>query len=200
MNPLQSALPRRGKPMTLNEWSALPEDEPGELVDGCLVEEEEVGALHDLVGAWFVALLSSVAASQRGFVGLSDTRFAVSPTGGRKPDVWAYFGGRRPRAEGVVETPPDLVVEVVSSAPRDQRRDRVEKLAEYSAFGIHWYWIADPQLRSFEILELGADHRYVHAVVATTGTVQKVPGLPGLTIDLDALWAQVDALTAVTQE
>jgi hypothetical protein len=42
--------------MTLAEWADMGEDEPGELVDGRLVDEEEVGALHDMVAAWLVGM------------------------------------------------------------------------------------------------------------------------------------------------
>jgi Uma2 family endonuclease len=70
----------------------------------------------------------------------------------------------------------------------------VEKVDDYAAFAIRWYWIVDPELRSLEILELGSDGRYVHALGATSGVVDPVPGCEGLILDLDGLWAEVDQL------
>jgi Uma2 family endonuclease len=181
--------------MTLAQWGDLDEDEPGELIDGRLIEDEEMGAEHDIVGAWLIWILRSWLASRSGFVGMSDTRFGVSPTRGRKPDAYVYLPGRKPPRRGLVTVPPDIMVEVVSPRPKDARRDRVEKMREYSAFGVRFYWIVDPAIRTFEILELGADGRYAHAASAAEGTIDPVPGCEGLAIDVDALWAEVDRLS-----
>jgi Uma2 family endonuclease len=183
------------RPMTLEEWGALPEDEPGELVDGRLEEEERVGFSHDVVVMWLGWLLGAWLAPRGGFVGGSDARFAVKANRGRKPDVAVYLpDGKRPPGHGLVRVPPDIIIEVVSPSPRDARRDRVEKVKEYAAFGVRWYWIVDPQLRSFEVLELGVDGRYAYACGATEGVVDPVPGCAGLAVDLDALWRHVDGL------
>jgi len=189
--------------MTLAEWADLDEDEPGELVNGLLVEDEERGAERDIVGAWLIWILRSWLASVNvggGFVGASDTRFGVSPVRGRKPDAYVYLAGRRPPRRGLVTIPPDIMVEVVSPRPKDARRDRVEKLREYAAFGVRYYWIVDPAIRTFEILELGADGRYTHAASSSEGKIDPVPGCAGLTIDVDALWAEVDQLDAELPE
>jgi Uma2 family endonuclease len=180
--------------MTLAEWADMDEDEPGELVDGRLVEEEEVGALHEVVAGWLVRFLGNWLASRGGFVLTSDARFGVTPRRGRKPDVSVYLAGRRPPAHGLVKMPPDIMIEIVSPRPKDARRDRVEKTNEYAAFGVRYYWIVDPAARSFELFELGTDGRYVKAVGAAEGVVDPVPGCEGLTIDLDALWAEVARL------
>jgi hypothetical protein len=68
---------RAARAMTLAEWGELPEDEAGELLDGRLVEEEEGGALHDVVGAWLIRVLGNWLVGKDGFVGASDTRFAI---------------------------------------------------------------------------------------------------------------------------
>lgn len=182
------------RPMTLDEWADLPADEPGEIVDSVLVEDEVPDWLHEEIVSALNSLLRVWARERGGRVGGSDAKFAVSRTRGRKPDLAVYLSGRRPPARGLIRTAPDIMVEVVSPRPRDGRRDRVEKTLEYAAFGVQYYWIVDPQLRSFEILARGEDGRYVHAVTASQGKVSDVPGCPGLEVDLDDLWKLVDEL------
>ena len=179
--------------LTLDEWFALPEDEPGELVDGHLEEEEVSDYLHELLVALVVRLLGNWVFPKGGLVAGSDAKFAVSARRGRKPDLTVYLPhGRRPPARGLIHVPPDIAVEIVSPTPRDGRRDRVEKLADYAAFGVRWYWLLDPQLRSLEILELDDKGRYLHVLGAGSGTLEKIPGCEGLTLDLDSLWDEID--------
>jgi Uma2 family endonuclease len=181
------------RPLSLEEWAAMPEDEPGELVNGRLVEEEDGGYAHELIIGWLIRILGTWAAARGGRVGTSDAKFAVMPARGRKPDLTVYLpGSPKPPARGLIRVPPDIAVEVVSPTPRDGRRDRVEKVKEYAAFRVRWYWIVDPQLRSLEIFELGADGRYAVAAGATEGVLDSIPGGDGLTLDIDALWREMD--------
>jgi Uma2 family endonuclease len=181
--------------LSLDEWFGLPEDEPGELVDGRLEEEEEPDYLHELLVARLGGILGTWTSPQGGLVAGSNAKFAVGSRHGRKPDLTVYLpGGRRPPARGLIRVPPDIAIEIVSPTPRDGRRDRVEKTADYAAFGVAWYWLLDPQLRSLEILQLDPQGRYLHVLGASTGTLEKIPGCEGLTLDLDALWAAIDSL------
>lgn len=181
--------------LSLDDWFALPEDEPGELVDGHLEEEEVSDYLHELLVMLLGRLLGNWIFPLGGQVAGSEAKLAVSSGRGRKPDLTVYLpGSRRPPARGLIRVPPDVAIEIVSPTPRDGRRDRVEKLADYAAFGVSWYWLLDPQLRSLEILQLDPQGRYIHVLGAATGTLDEIPGCKGLTLDLDALWAAIDDL------
>jgi Uma2 family endonuclease len=181
--------------LSLDEWFALAEDEPGELVNGRLEQEEASGYLHEFLVALLGRLLGNWTFPHGGLVAGSNAKFVVGSRRGRKPDLTVYLpGSRRPPARGLIRVPPDIAIEIVSPTSRDGRRDRVEKMADYAAFGVAWYWLLDPQLRSLEILELDPQGRYLHVLVANTGTLEKIPGCEGLTLDLDAIWAAIDNL------
>jgi Uma2 family endonuclease len=182
-------------PLTMQAWGALAEDVRGELVDGRLEDEEMGSFVHELVVLWLGHVLRAWMVPQRGFVFGADAKFAVRPTRGRKPDLSVFFPStKRPPVTGVCATPPDLMIEVITPTPKDARRDRIDKLLEYAAFGVRFYWLVDPELRTIEILERGSDGRYAHALDASSGRLDDVPGCAGLTLDLDALWREVDAL------
>lgn len=194
---MQTSAAARSSPtrISLEEWANLPEDEPGEVVAGELVEEELAGFAHEVVVTFLVQLFLDWLGERGGFVGGSDARFAVRPQHGRKPDLSVYFPGSRvPPRRGLIRVPPDIAVEVITSTPADARRDRVEKLAEYAEFGVRFYWLVDPDLHTLEIYELGADGRYVHALSAAEGVRAEIPGCEGLTMDVSALWARIDRL------
>jgi Uma2 family endonuclease len=181
--------------MTVHEWAAMPEDEPGELCDGILEDEEVADLPHETAVAWLITLLRTWARSLGGRAYGSEVKYALSNIRGRKPDVSVFFQGHPalPR-RGPVSVPPDIAVEVVSPSSADQRRDRITKLTEYAAFGVRFYWMLDPSARTFQILELGTDGRYVHVLGATEGKLPEVPGCAGLSLDLDDLWREIDGL------
>jgi len=182
--------------LSFDEWVSMPEDEPGELVDGRLVEEEMPDYVHELLAALLIRVFGNWILPLAGLVAGSDAKFAVAADRGRKPDLTVYLpGSRRPPRRGVIRVPPDIAVEIVSPQPRDGRCDRVEKPDEYaSSFGIRYYWILDPELRSLEIFELRAGGRYTRVLAASSGILDAIPGCQGLVLDLDELWARADEL------
>lgn len=189
------AVPAAPHRMSDEEWAHLPEDEPGELVESILVEEEVPDWIHETAVIWFARVLSTWAVPRGGRVGGSELKYLLGKGKGRKPDVSMVLpGSRPPPRSGPMRRPPDVMIEVVSPSPRDVRRDRLEKRAEYAAFGVRWYWLLDPATRTLEIYELGSDGRYVWVLGAEGGRLDAISGCEGLVLDLDELWAEIDSL------
>jgi len=179
--------------VTIDDWAALDEDDSRELVDGVLEEAEVPSALHEVIVTWLQLLLGPYFRARGGFT-LGGVKLAIQPRRGRIPDLACYGAGKRLPREGVVTVPPDVVIEVVSSRPEDERRDRIAKPQDYAELGASYYWIVDPWLRSIEIFALDDQGRYVRLVAATAGEIHPVPGLPDLKVDVDALWAEIARL------
>jgi Uma2 family endonuclease len=194
--------PSSGEPprMSIEEWAAMPEDEPGELVAGRLVEEEMADYEHETVVSFANAVLRGWMVPRGGFVAGSEAKFAVGREQGRKPDLSVYLpDGSIPPRHGPIRVPPDIMIEVIALTALDMRRDRIEKMADYAAFGVRWYWLIDPDSRVLEIFELGNDCRYVRVLAAAEGTIT-IPGCGDLTLDLDALWDELARLGPTAPE
>src|SRR5262249_26819033 len=127
--------------MSIEEWAAMDEDDPGELVDGRLVEDEEADYPHEIIVSLLLYIVGGWARVRGGLALPSGAKYAVSQLRGRKPDLSILLSRDRklPR-RGVNRRPPDIMIEVVSPAPQHRRRDHIEKLLEYAAFGVRWYW------------------------------------------------------------
>jgi Uma2 family endonuclease len=182
--------------MTLDQWAQLDEDVSGELIDGVLEDEEMPTVLHELIVIWLGAVFRAWLTGRGGLVGGSEVKLAVAPGRGRKADVFVYLPGQPlPSLRApLVEVPPSIVIEVVTPTPRDARRDRVEKVDDYASFGVPFYWIVDPELKTLEIWELNEKGRYVRALGASEELITEVPGCDGLTLDLLGLWAEIELL------
>jgi Uma2 family endonuclease len=181
--------------MTLAEWADLHEDVEGELLDGVLVEEEMPTHLHEVVVVWLAAQLLRWATPRGGWVFGSERKIAVAPRRGRKPDLSVDLSHAPDPHATLTTTPPEIVVEVISPRPRDTRRDRIEKADEYARFGVAWYWLVDPAVRTLEIWKLGPRRRYERALSKGDGRA-RIPGCRGLVLDLDELWGLCAALEA----
>jgi Uma2 family endonuclease len=196
---MQRVLPSplmHGSPLTIDQWAELDEDDSRELVDGRLEEAEVPSVVHEVIVRWLLLQLAPYFTARGGQAFASGIKLVISPKRGRLADIVCFGHGVKLPREGVVRSAPELVVEGLSRRARDQKRDRIAKPDDYAALGARGYWLIDPWLRTVEMLELGADGRYARAFAGTGGTIAEVPALPGLTLDLDAMWGEIDALPA----
>jgi Uma2 family endonuclease len=188
-----NATVRAMRAMTLDEWANMDEDEDGELVDGYLVEEEVPSLRHECAVTWLILAVGQWVKQHGGRIYGSELKFRIDNRRGRKPDISIDLTRARPMNDGRLQTQmPDILVEVVTAGPRDERRDRVEKMTDYARARARWYWIVDPALGSFEVFELTERGTYARVAAATEGTVTEIPGCEGLVLDLDALWSELE--------
>ena len=185
-----------GSPVTIDQWAGLDEDDSRELVDGRLEEAEVPSVVHEVIVMWLLMRLEPYFRARRGRALASGIKLAIGSRRGRLADIVCFGPDAKLPRRGVVRAAPEVVIEVLSPDPQDQKRDRIAKPGDYAELGARSYWMVDPWLRTVEILELGADGRYVRAFAETGGTLTQVPGLPDLALDLDAMWAEVDELPA----
>jgi hypothetical protein len=122
----------------------------------------------------------------------SEVKIPISANRGRKPDLAVILpGSKAPPRTGPLLEPPDILIEVVTPTPCDERRDRVERMSEYARFGVPYFWLVDPTLGAVEIFERTPAGNYQKLVGVTAGSIDPVPGCPGLVVDVDALWAEL---------
>src|SRR5205085_9574681 len=102
----------------------------------------------------------------------------------REPDL-VYVRPERLRLAGEFYEGADLLMEVVSTDPRDRARDLETKRVEYARAGIPEYWIVDPQEQRITVLALDGQTYRVHGVFGP-GTQATSVLLPGFAVAVDA--------------
>ena len=175
--------------MTAEQYLQLGDDPPGvrlELVEGEIAVSPSPTPRHNILVNLLAHLLTGHVL-QHGLGGvLTDTDTPVSPFTVRRPDILFFRTDRMHLVgEDRLNGPPDLAVEVVS--PSSGQIDRRDKFEQYAAAGIRYYWIIDPETRTFDAFEL-RDGAYTSVTRGRDeDTVQAAP-FADLEIPLDSLW------------
>ena len=161
-----------------------------ELVEGTLVEKP-MGWEESFLGAWVVTMLNNfvlprnlgAVTGEQGLVELPD-----GPV--RGPDVaftsWDRMAGRRRPEDPIPELAPDLVVEVLSRGNTLGEMSRKRK--EYFKAGVRLVWEIDPRARTVRVYT--SETTFTDLTVADT--LDAAPVLPGFTLPLADLFAQLD--------
>jgi Uma2 family endonuclease len=173
---------------TWEDFIALPEDDPRELLDGRLVEMDVPNEGHEWVVAMLVHWLQGWAIANRaGIVFASGYKVRIRRDRGFMADVQLFRTGGRPlQYAGLESGAPDLAVEVIS--PSSGRYDRVHKLQGYAAIGVAEYWIVDPERQTLERLVLDDSGIYRIADALDGDATLEPASMPGLVMPLGELW------------
>ncbi len=178
------------RPQTWEDLWAIPEDgNRYEPMDGEVLVSPPPHRKHqEVAGAVHVLVHDHVKAENLGDVYFAPADVRTSPHDTVQPDL---FFIRRERLhiyqpDGVMEEPPDLVVEVLS--PSTRSRDLVRKAAWYARAGAPEYWTVDPDPLELRIRVL-RNGRYEE--VEPAGGILRSTVLPTLSIDVAALFADL---------
>ena len=171
----------QAKKLTFNAWQALPESKQRyEIVDGVLSMPPGPTADHQ----W---IMFEISVRLRSFVNERDLGVVLpapvdlliqrEPLRTRQPDILYLSADRtgmrgRAQLQGLqfLETPPDLVVEVLS--PSNTHRDLEDKLEDYRMIGVHECWLVDPEAENIEILRLSAETATTEAIFGVDETLR----------------------------
>jgi Uma2 family endonuclease len=148
--------------------------------------------IHEsLVEYLYYALREFVEQQKLGTVRWTGIRLRIRPRKFRLPDVIFlhkdHIHARHNRAwDGA-----DLVMEVVSEAPKDRQRDYEQKLLDYAAASVAEYWIVDYQREVVIVHRLEGDRYKVYGEFKR-GQQATSALLDGFAVDVAALFAAAD--------
>ena len=161
-----------------------------EWYNGYVIKMPSIDERHDALTGFFRILLATYLELSGGGRVLEDPMI-MRPTAdlpARAPDLQVLLPANlhllhRNRVIGV----PDLVIEVIS--PESQRRDRVEKFAEYERAGISEYWLFDPHFQEALFHQLDEHGKYQRIDLDEAG-IYHSKVLPHLTLPVTVLWQE----------
>ena len=175
--------------LTVRDYLAIPEDDENryELIDGELYMAPAPTWEHQESIANLVSTLRDfVRANRLGRVVPSPVDVYLSNEDVFQPDI-VFVSIERLNLihSSGVHGAPDLVVEMLS--PGTERRDLILKRERYEMFGVGEYWLADVVAKTITVLRL-RNGKLAHIGVFTEGMTVETPLLPGLVVDVSAVF------------
>jgi Uma2 family endonuclease len=169
------------------DYMQLPDEPRCELIYGRFYVSPSPLVIHQVVVTLLARILDDVAKTTGGMALVSPLDVHLADHSVVQPDVVFVAEERREVVRDWVYGAPTLLVEVLS--PGTARRDRTEKLRLYAESGVDEYWVVDPAERQIEFLR-GEAGRFV--VALPEGRLYRSEAVPGLELDLEAFWGEVE--------
>jgi Uma2 family endonuclease len=181
------------RPLTYDDLVALPDDgKRYELIGGEVYELPSPSFFHQFGSLVLVRLLSDCVFTHRlGIVVYAPLDVRFDPRNTVQPDI-IFLSRERVRllkegAYKLIEGAPDLLIEILS--PHNRGHDFIKKAALYATFGVHEYWIVDPEIETITV-QILRDGIYV-PLVSEDGIVRSEV-LPGFEVNPKGLFTLPD--------
>jgi Uma2 family endonuclease len=161
-----------------------------ELIDGTLVEKA-MGLRESLLAAYLSALLGPTVRGQNlGILSGPDGTYELISGLVRLPDLafvsWDRLPGRRLPEEPVPNVVPDLAVEILSAS--NTFGEMARKRGDYFKAGVRLVWEIDPRARTVRVYT----SETAYTDLTANDTLNGAPVLPGFTLPLTQLFAELD--------
>lgn len=176
--------------LSYEEWLQLPtvEDGTDEVVNGVLrfmppTHYPHAEVIEHLIASILPQIDRKVARVIGSNVGLMISR---EPLTCRSPDLILYWRDKMEVRDGLYDSPPALVIEILS--PSENRRRKEGKMADYARIGVPEVWLCDPPKRTLEVRRL-SNGRMEPVSVLTEGTVEPF-GFPGVRVAIPEIWPE----------
>jgi len=187
--------PEPARPVSIEQWLAIPEEKRAQLIHGKIVYDAMPGPKHGAAqGGVFVQIWPynrrSGGGDKPGGWWISQEVDMVVGGIGCRPDVVGWRRDRHervpePDARGVVTAVPDFVCEVLSASTA--RYDQGEKRDAYFQSGVAHYWLVDPSYKTLTVLER-TERGYVIVLVAGPGDAVRAVPFDGVEIPVGDLF------------
>lgn len=177
---------------TLDDYYALPDDEPMELIDGVFYDMGAPLLVHqDLAGLIFRQLadqLDEKGGPCKAYLSPVDITLGEDRKTIVQPDVFILCDSSKRRRWGIKDAP-EFILEILSLSTR--RKDMTVKYRKYKECGVREYWMMDIQERRMIICDLegGKPERIV-----------PLEGKEGLLIYQGEVKLDLDAMKALIEE
>lgn len=166
-----------------------------EIIDGELYVSKQPSWEHQVTcGELFAVLNQSSRETGAGFPAIAPG-LIFAEDDDVAPDLVWVSASRLPTLLGPdrkLHAAPDLVVEVLSPGPANERQDRDAKLKLYARRGVREYWIVDWQHRQIEVYRRDETTLQLTATLLEQDTLES-PLLPGFACPLRDLFARLPA-------
>ncbi|MBI2942319.1 MAG: Uma2 family endonuclease, partial [Chloroflexi bacterium] len=132
--------------LTFADYSALPDDQDYEIIDGVLYVAPRPRPLHQIVANRLSYILTGHTVGRGLGMVIPDADLIVADRDVYvSPDIMFFSGDRfaAVNREGWIRIIPDLIVEVLSPTTEDY--DRRTKRETYARLGVPHFWYLDPR-------------------------------------------------------